>query len=75
MQREFPETPLVGVGAVEFDQLGCRGLEPRRAAQHQAAFEADPGAPSAILALKRLHTAHQRHHDLITVLEREAVVR
>ena len=41
---------------------------------YQAAFEADPGAPSAILALKRLHTAHQRHHDLITVLEREAVL-
>ncbi len=41
---------------------------------YQAAFEADPGAPSAILALKRLHTAHQRHHDLITVLEREATL-
>jgi cellulose synthase operon protein C len=41
---------------------------------YQAAFEADPGAPSAILALKRLHTAHQRHHDLIAVLEREAVL-
>ena len=41
---------------------------------YQAAFEADPGAPSAILALKRLHAAHQRHHDLITVLEREAVL-
>ena len=41
---------------------------------YQAAFEADPSAPSAILALKRLHTAHQRHHDLITVLEREATL-
>jgi tetratricopeptide (TPR) repeat protein len=41
---------------------------------YQAAFEADPGAPSAILALKRLHAAHQRHHDLITVLEREATL-
>jgi tetratricopeptide (TPR) repeat protein len=41
---------------------------------YQAAFEADPGAPSAILALKRLHAAHQRHHDLITVLEREAAL-
>ncbi|MET0792397.1 MAG: tetratricopeptide repeat protein, partial [Polyangiaceae bacterium] len=41
---------------------------------YQAAFEADPGAPSAILALKRLHTAHQRHHDLIAVLEREAAL-
>ena len=41
---------------------------------YQAAFEADPGAPSAILALKRLHSAHQRHHDLITVLEREATL-
>ena len=41
---------------------------------YQAAFEADPGAPSAILALKRLHSAHQRHHDLIAVLEREAAL-
>ncbi|HET7545058.1 MAG TPA: tetratricopeptide repeat protein [Polyangiaceae bacterium] len=41
---------------------------------YQAAFEADPGSPSAILALKRLHSAHQRHHDLIAVLEREAVL-
>jgi tetratricopeptide (TPR) repeat protein len=41
---------------------------------YQAAFEADPGAPSAILALKRLHSAHQRHHDLIAVLEREATL-
>ena len=41
---------------------------------YQAAFEADPGAPTAIFALKRLHSAHQRHHDLITVLEREAAL-
>lgn len=41
---------------------------------YQASFEADPSAPSAILALKRLHAAHQRHHDLITVLEREATL-
>lgn len=41
---------------------------------YQAAFEADPGAPSAILALKRLHAAHQRHHDLVLVLEREATL-
>lgn len=41
---------------------------------YQASFEADPGSPTAILALKRLHTAHQRHHDLIAVLEREATL-
>ncbi len=41
---------------------------------YQAAFEADPTSPAAILALKRLHAAHQRHHDLIVVLEREATL-
>jgi tetratricopeptide (TPR) repeat protein len=41
---------------------------------YQAAFEADPGAVSAIVALKRLHASHQRHHDLIAVLEREATL-
>ncbi len=41
---------------------------------YQAAFEADPASPAAILALKRLHATHQRYHDLISVLEREATL-
>lgn len=38
---------------------------------YQTAFEADPRAPGALGALKRLHHANKRHQDLIDVLEKE----
>ncbi|HEY8942697.1 MAG TPA: tetratricopeptide repeat protein, partial [Polyangiaceae bacterium] len=38
---------------------------------YQRALETDPQTLSAIGALKRLHYAHQRWRDLVTVLERE----